>query len=241
MRTNLIMGTTLAAAILLFAAACQNTASNNATTSNANTNMAGHDMSNMSGHDMSNMNGSMSDMSNMSNMMQGHEMTNMNSDPGAADAPFDQQFLDSMIHHHAGAIVMAKMVLGKTQRPELKAFAQKMIEDQSKEIDYMKSLRDQWYAGKPSAINMEMPGMIGGMKMMNSEHMKEMDQMEPEHFDNHFLNMMIAHHEGAVTMSNHALQKAEHPEIKKLAKDILNAQQPEIEQMKKWKAAWAEK
>ena len=176
----------------LFAAACQNTATNN-TTANTNTNMAGHDMSNMN-HNMSNMN---HDMSNMS----GHDMMNMNSDPGAAEAPYDLQFLDSMIHHHNGAIMMAKMVLGKTERPELKAFAQKVIDDQSKEIDYMKQLREQWYAGKPQAVNMEMPGMVGGMKIMTGEHMKEMDQMPPAHFDDHFLNMMIAHPEGAVTMS----------------------------------------
>ena len=191
-----------------------------------------HDMSNMQGHDMSNMQGH--DMSNMS----GHDMANMNSDPGAADAPYDLQFLDSMIHHHRGAIQMANMVLRKTERPELKAFAQKVIDDQTKEIDYIKQLRDQWYTGKPSAVNMEMPGMAGGMKIMTSDHMKEMDEMPPDHFDDHFLNMMTAHHEGAVMMSKEAQQKAEHPEVKKLAEQITKAQQPEIEQMKKWKAAW---
>ena len=216
----------------LFAAACQNTATNN-TTANTNTNMAGHDMSNMN-HNMSNMN---HDMSNMS----GHDMMNMNSDPGAADAPYDLQYLDSMIHHHNGAIMMAKMVLGKTERSELKAFAQKVIDDQSKAIDYMKQLREQWYAGKPQAVNMEMPGMVGGMKIMTGEHMKEMDQMPPAHFDEHFLNMMIAHHEGAVTMSKEAQKKAEHPEVKQLADKIIQAQGPEIEQMKKWKEMWSDK
>jgi uncharacterized protein (DUF305 family) len=76
------------------------------------------------------------------------------------------------------------------------------------------------------------------MKIMNGEHMKDMGEMEPKHFDNHFLNMMIAHHEGAVVMSKDALTKAEHPEIKQLAERIIKAQAPEIEQMKKWKAAW---
>ena len=133
---------------------------------------------------------------------------------------------------------MAKMVLGKTQRPELKAFAQKIIGDQTREIDQMKQLRDQWYAGKPEAVNMDMAGMVGGMKMMNSEHMKEWEQMPPEHFDEHFLNMMIAHHEGAVVMSKDALKKAEHPGIKQLADKIIQAQQPEIDQMKKWKEMW---
>ena len=234
MKNSLIVSMVLAIAIGLLATACQNTVTNTST-ANANTNMPGHDMSNMN-HDMSNMNMG-HDMSNM----QGRDMMNMNSDPGAADAPYDLQYLDSMIHHHNGAIMMAKMVLGKTERPELKAFAQKIIDDQSKEIDYMKGLREQWYAGKPQAVNMEMPGMIGGMKIMTSEHMKEMDQMPPAHFDEHFLNMMIAHHEGAVTMSKEAQKKAEHPEIKQLAEKIIAAQGPEIEQMKKWKDMWSNK
>jgi uncharacterized protein (DUF305 family) len=168
----------------------------------------------------------------------GHDMKNMNSDPGASEQPFDLQFLDSMIHHHNGAIMMAKMVLGKTERTELKAFAQKIIDDQTREIGEMKQLREQWYAGKPSSVNMEMPGMVGGMKRMNGEHMKEMDEMEPAHFDNHFLNMMTEHHEGAVTMSEDALKMAEHPEIKQLAERIIKAQKPEIEQMKKWQENW---
>ena len=230
MKANFILGLLLAAVVGLFLAACQSQPSNN-TAANTSTNAAGHDMSNMS--NMANMN---HDMSNK----QDHDMTDMNSDPGSAQQPFDLQFLDSMIHHHNGAVMMAKMVLGKTKRPELKAFAQKIIDDQTKEIAEIKRLREQWFSGKPPSVNMEMPGMVGGMEMMNGEHMKDMADMEPSHFDRHFLRMMIAHHEGAVVMSNDALKKAEHGEVKQLAQRIIKAQQPEIAQMKKWLAAWSE-
>ena len=230
MKTTLILSLSLAVVAGVFAACSQNPISNNGG-ANANANPNSHAMSNMQGHDMSNMDHEMSPI-------HGHDMSNMNSDPGAAEQPYDLQYLDSMIHHHNGAVVMAKMVLGKSERPELKAFAQKIIDDQTKEIGFMQQLRDQWYAGKPPAVNMEMPGMIGGMKMMNSNHMKEMDEMEPNHFDLHFLKMMIAHHEGAVVMSNDALKKGEHPEIKQLARQIIDAQQPEIAQMKKWQTSW---
>lgn len=227
MRINLLIIAALAA--VAFGAACQtqqNANTGTAANSNANTvDHSQHDMSNMANHDMSQMPGMNSNMQ-------------MTSAPGAAEQPFDLQFIDSMIHHHEGAIQMANMVLGKTQRPELKQFAQKIIDDQSKEIGQMKQWREQWYAGKPSALNMEMPGMVGGMKIMNSEHMKEMDSMPPNHFDNHFLNMMTAHHEGAVTMAKDALKKAEHPEIKTLSEQIIKAQQAEIEQMKAWKKKW---
>ncbi len=90
----------------------------------------------------------------------------------------------------------------------------KIIDDQTKEIAEIKRLREQAFPGKPPSVNMEMPGMVGGMEMMNGEHMKDMADMEPKHFDRHFLRMMLAHHEGAVVMSNDAVKKGEHPKVK---------------------------
>jgi uncharacterized protein (DUF305 family) len=225
---KLILSLMLAGGLLV--SACQTRQSNTTANSNSAAGMS---------HDMSNMTQDMSKMDHGSSNTHGRDMMNMNSDPGAAQQPFDLQFLDSMINHHNGAMAMAKMVLGTTERQELKAFAQKIVDDQAKEIAEMKQLREQWYAGKPPSVNMEMRGMVGGMKRMNSDHMKEMEDMEPAHFDNHFFNMLTEHHEGPVTMSEDALKRAEHPEIRQLAERIIKAQRSEIEQMKKWQSTWA--
>jgi uncharacterized protein (DUF305 family) len=58
-------------------------------------------------------------------------------------------------------------------------------------------------------------------------------------FDLMFLDMMNKHHAGAVRMGQDALQKAQHPEIKELAKNIISAQTEEIKQMSKWKDEWS--
>jgi len=50
--------------------------------------------------------------------------------------------------------------------------------------------------------------------------------------------MMTAHHQGVVDMSNDALKKAEHQEIKDLAMRIIAAQTAEIRQMWNWKSTW---
>ncbi|MEJ7698890.1 MAG: DUF305 domain-containing protein [Pyrinomonadaceae bacterium] len=126
-------------------------------------------------------------------------MTNhsdMKSSPNAASAPYDLQFLDTMTHHHQGALDMAKMAVEKTQNAELKAFAQKIIADQNKEIAQMKDWREKWFAGKPQAMNMEMPGMGDGMKMMMGDGMKKMEAASGKEFDLMFLNMMTPHHAG---------------------------------------------
>lgn len=57
-------------------------------------------------------------------------------------------------------------------------------------------------------------------------------------FDKAFIEGMVVHHEGAVTMAEAALVNAKHEEIKNLATAIIEAQTSEIAQMKSWQAAW---
>ncbi|WP_392532563.1 DUF305 domain-containing protein [Nostoc sp. C117] len=54
----------------------------------------------------------------------------------------------------------------------------------------------------------------------------------------HFITMMIPHHQQAVEMANLALTRAKHPEIKKLAQIIKIDQAREIQQMQTWYKAW---
>ena len=69
----------------------------------------------------------------------------MKGDLGAADAEFDLRFLNAMMPHHEGALVMAKDVLNKSKRPEMKQLAQEILTSQQKEIDQMKQWRQAWY------------------------------------------------------------------------------------------------
>ena len=57
-------------------------------------------------------------------------------------------------------------------------------------------------------------------------------------FDQAFIDMMVPHHESAVAMAEIALERAEHPEIKQLAGEIVAAQESEIEQLRAWRADW---
>jgi uncharacterized protein (DUF305 family) len=56
--------------------------------------------------------------------------------------------------------------------------------------------------------------------------------------DQHFIEQMIPHHEGAIAMANLALEKATHPEIKTLAQSILKAQTTENQEMRAWYQDW---
>ena len=50
--------------------------------------------------------------------------------------------------------------------------------------------------------------------------------------------MMAPHHMGAVAMAQIAQTRAEHPELKTLAANIIASQNTEIGQMKQWRKAW---
>jgi uncharacterized protein (DUF305 family) len=57
-------------------------------------------------------------------------------------------------------------------------------------------------------------------------------------YDLRFIDAMIPHHQGAVEMASVAQQKSQRPEIKKLADEIIKAQNQEISQMKQWRTTW---
>jgi uncharacterized protein (DUF305 family) len=150
--------------------------------------------------------------------------------------PYDLQFIDAMVAHHQAAIDMSLSADSNALRPELKEFARKVVEDQSREVEMMKDWRGQWYAGRPPTPTiMAVPGMATSMKGMDSRHMLTLKGAE---YDRMYVDMMVPHHEGAIVMAREALSRATHPEVKALAQQIIDAQQQEIEMMNRWKSEW---
>ena len=54
--------------------------------------------------------------------------------------------------------------------------------------------------------------------------------------DKDFVAHMIPHHEGAVSMAEVLLKHGKDPELRKMAREIIKAQDKEIAFMKKWQA-----
>lgn len=177
---------------------------------------------------------------------QDHKMGGMNHsmsmDLGPADADYDLRFIDGMTVHHQGAVNMAKEVLNKSKRPEMKKLANNMIVAQNREINQMKEWRKTWYP-KASNTPMAYHAPMGHMMAMTPEQMQSMMMSmdlgaADAEFDLRFLNGMIPHHEGALVMAQDALKKSKRPEMRKLSQEILTSQKQEIEQMKEWRKAW---
>ena len=169
-------------------------------------------------------------------------MMNHNMDVGPADANYDLRFIDSMIPHHQGALVMAQEVLKKSKRPELIKLAKGIITEQKKEIAQMQQWRKQWYP-KASATPIMWHTAMNGEMAMTAEHKQSMMMSmslgkADAGFDKRFLDAMIPHHQGAVTMGKDSLQKSTRPEMQKLAQSIITSQQSEIDLMTQWRQKW---
>ena len=75
-------------------------------------------------------------MHDMGGMLSSDELSNLNSATGSA---FDKAWLEGMIGHHEGAIHMTNMI-NDAQNPAIKEFGNKIVKDQSAQIDQMKSM-----------------------------------------------------------------------------------------------------
>jgi uncharacterized protein (DUF305 family) len=172
----------------------------------------------------------------------GHGMGHDRMDLGPADTNFDLRFIDAMIPHHQGAVVMAKAVLQNSKRPELRNLATAIIRAQEQEIAQMQRWRKQWYANvgeTPMAWHASMGHMMAMTREQRQSMMMSMDlgPADPE-FDLRFINAMIPHHQGALTMAKAALANTQRPALKTLAQEILTSQAAEIKQMEQWRNVW---
>lgn len=79
---------------------------------------------------------------------------------------------------------------------------------------------------------------VGHDEMSMADMNKELEILSGDDFDKAFIEMMIAHHEGAVDMAKLSTTRAKHAEIKQLSSDIIQAQEKEISEMTAWQQSW---
>ena len=119
----------------------------------------------------------------------------------------DVSFMSGMIHHHAQAIVMAKMAPSHGASPAVRTLCDRIINAQQDEITAMQRwLRDRNQTvpeATAGAMKMVMNGMMHDMRMpgmLSEAQMKSLDDARGAAFDRQFLSGMIQHHKGAVSM-----------------------------------------
>ena len=165
-------------------------------------------------------------------------------------SPDDVVFMQDMIVHHQQALDMALLVEARTNRTELGDIAGRIKASQSDEIAFMQGwLRDrdelpmsmgtdahgQDHGAVHENMHAQQHSTMANMAgMATAEEMAELAGSDATGFDRRFLQLMIAHHEGAVEMVEHLLDQpgsAYDPVLYEFVGDVKNDQLVEIERM----------
>ena len=171
----------------------------------------------------------------------------------AADAPVevsatehnhaDVAFATDMMQHHAQALAMVDLTVGRELDPEVTSLAEDIRTAQAPEIELMvdwltdwdeevpETVRDHANAGHDmdeSAEGMDHGDMPG---MMTAEDMAVLEGASDAEFRDMWLDMMVEHHEGAVQMAETETSDGRYKAAVDLAGDIVEAQTAEIEKM----------
>ena len=145
----------------------------------------------------------------------------------------DTAFAKSMLGHHHGAVDMAKIELKYGTDETMRKLAKDIIDSQQLEIDII----NKWLASHPDAPKPKpntqamQQAYTAGMQAMHDDMMTGIANPVP---DMAFARGMLPHHRGAVDMAMVQLQYGTDKEMRKLAQNIIDAQQPEIIWLQEW-------
>lgn len=145
----------------------------------------------------------------------------------------DTAFAKGMLGHHRGAVDMARIELKYGTNEAMRALAQEIVAAQQAEMDIM----NKWLASHPDTANPQPNTQAmqqAYAKSMNAVHGDMMLGIADPVPDMAFARGMLPHHIGAVDMAKIELKYGTDEEMRKLAQDIIDAQQSEIEIMQNW-------
>lgn len=149
----------------------------------------------------------------------------------------DEMFVTMMIPHHEQAIEMSDMLLSKPDPdPRVADLAQRIKDAQGPEIETMKEWLDNWgvdYDESMSGMDMGDMGSMG----MSEEDMQALESATGAEADRLFLEQMIVHHRGAISMAETALDSGQNADVLDLANQIIADQTAEIAEIEDLLAA----
>lgn len=162
----------------------------------------------------------------------------------------DVAFATDMVQHHAQALSMVDLTRERPLNPEVAALAEQVREAQAPEIELMTdwlvdwdeevpaTMRDHSNAGHgdhSAAEALEGMGEDGGSGMpgmLTAEQLAALEDAGDSEFEDLWLELMIAHHEGAVEMAEQQAAEGTYRPAVELAEDVVASQTAEIEQMR---------
>ncbi len=143
-------------------------------------------------------------------------------DFGRADRTLDLRYINAMIAHHRGAMLLAQQALVNAQRQEIKDLSNKILNDEPGAISELYEWKKDWYKDTkkvrdPIVSNLGNPD---------------------EKFDLRFLNALIAHHEAGLLMTKDIKLKSSRNEILNNADAVDTFLTTTLKVFKDWRKEW---
>ena len=163
-------------------------------------------------------------------------------DMDMSEMPFDQIYIDMMIAHHMGIIGLSQAALERLTDERLIEIAESVIAAQSAEIDELRGYREMFY-GDPEPMPMDESMMEMMPQVMPATGMTDdmAFQMDPQAQVNAFcaaqdpdvtyIDLVIPHHQMAITSSQLAVEEADNEEVRAFAQRVIDDQQAEIDEL----------
>ncbi|MFC8080723.1 DUF305 domain-containing protein [Streptomyces sp. NPDC057307] len=145
----------------------------------------------------------------------------------------DFGYATMMIQHHSQALVMTELAPDRAGSGQVKRLAERIAASQKPEIAAMEG----WVklnGGEKKAEKegghehgaMTMPGMA------TEAQLAKLRAAKGKAFDGLFLDLMVTHHQGAVTMATEALSGGNNVQLEEMANDVIAQQTSEINRMR---------
>lgn len=147
---------------------------------------------------------------------------------GALIVEADVRFMQGMIAHHAQAVVMSRLAASRRASPRVLKLANKIDQSQAGEIVLMQDwlrAHGQFVPDTSAWRTMTMPGML------TADDLARLGRARGSAFDRMFLQMMIRHHQGALSMVADLFatpRAAQDVDLNVFANDVENVQTTEI-------------
>ena len=158
-----------------------------------------------------------------------------------ATAPFtaaDVHFMTGMIGHHAQAVLIAGWAPSHAASAAVRALCERIVVGQRDEIVLMQRWLGERHEPVPEMdpAHFTMPGMEASMMpgMLTPDQLAQLDSARGPEFDRLFLQFMIQHHQGAITMVNQLFGSqggGEEEIVYRFASDVYADQTTEIDRM----------
>jgi uncharacterized protein (DUF305 family) len=136
----------------------------------------------------------------------------------------DGFFVHRMIEHGTQAVAAAKLAEGRTDNETILQVARAIQDTAAAETPQLTALAVRWHE-KPAGTSESIPGAIKPDKIV------ELTGASGTKFYNGWLDTMIVHHRGAITIAETELAQGKDADAKALAQKIVEAREPRLGQL----------